>query len=222
MAIVFGGAPVYATPRLRERLACREGDTRPFVVAADRGATRALELGYLPDLVLGDMDSIEPETLARLTEQGIGVESHPRDKDATDGHLAVDRALQEGCSELLLLGFLRGPRLDHEVANLLLLLRLPRDARGTLLEDANDITLLRGGSAIEWRPEPGEIVSLVAPGLEAVGVTTRGLRWQLSGETLHAGDTRGVSNEPQVSDSPEPVGVALRSGALFVLRHFPS
>jgi thiamine pyrophosphokinase len=211
-AIVFAAAPVEPTRRLVERLATLAA---PYVVAADRGAATALDFGYQPDVVIGDFDSLDAETRAELDRRGVPIEIHPRDKDATDGQLAIVRALQAGATHLWLVGFVGGPRLDQTLANLLLLttVNLPT----TLLDAHNEATLARPDAPVEWRPEPSEIVSLIPVGSNADGVTTEGLRWSLHAETLVAGDTRAVSNEP-VSDAAR---VSLHAGALLVTRHFP-
>ena len=186
------------------------------MVAADRGAVTALALGYAPDLVLGDMDSIDAGTLEELMRRHVLVEPYPRDKDVTDGQLAAERALAVEPDTMLLLGFLRGARLDHEVANVLMLTLLP--PRTVLLEEGNECMLLRSGEKREWDAEPGELVSLVPLGSDAHGVVTHGLRWALEGGTLHLGHTRGISNEPI---APR-VGVSLGTGTLLVMRHFPT
>jgi thiamine pyrophosphokinase len=114
----------------------------------------------------------------------------------------------------VLVGFLGGPRLDHELANVLLLTRLPVPA--VLVDGANECRALRSGEAWSWAAESGELVSLLPVSGEAQGVSTRGLRWALDGDSLALGDTRGVSNEP-VADQ---VRVSLESGVLLVTRHF--
>src|SRR5690242_5078575 len=93
---------------------------RPFVVAADAGAATALAFGFTPDVLIGDFDSLEPDLLAQLRTLDVQVEEYPRDKDATDGQLAVERALAEQPEALYLVGFLGGPRLDQALANILL------------------------------------------------------------------------------------------------------
>jgi thiamine pyrophosphokinase len=196
---------------LRARLALLR---EPFVVAADRGATTALAFGYTPDVVVGDLDSIDASTLAELNRRGVPIEKHPRDKDATDGQLAVERALEVEPSGLWLLGFLGGPRLDQALANVLLLPRV--ELAATLLDERNELVLLRPGRQHTWRAEPGEVVSLMPLGEDVSGVRTLGLRWPLDGDRLVAGDTRGVSNEA-VSDD---VGVWFERGLLLVTRHF--
>jgi thiamine pyrophosphokinase len=211
-AIVFGGAPLVATPRLVTRLG---GLPAPFVVAADAGAATALALGFAPDVVVGDFDSLPPATLAELTARGIPIEAYPTAKDATDGQLAIERALREQPSQLLLAGFLGGPRLDQELANVLLLLDLSVPA--VLLDAANECQLLRGGQALDWSAEEGELVSLLPLQGDADGVCTSGLRWALTDERLVLGQTRGLSNEPVAAQ----VRVSLRHGLLLVTRHFP-
>jgi thiamine pyrophosphokinase len=210
-ALVFGGAPLLVTTRLVRRLA---GLERPFVVAADAGAETALRLGFVPDVVVGDFDSLGEPALIELKTRQIAVERHPTDKDETDGQLAVERALAAGPDELLLIGFLGGPRLDQEVANILLLTSVP--AVAVLVDGANECRLVRSGEKCAWIPERNEIVSLLPVGGDAHGVRTYGLRWQLNGDTLRLGSTRGVSNEPLA----EHVGVELAAGSLLVTRHF--
>jgi thiamine pyrophosphokinase len=213
-AIVFAAAPLQPTPRLRARLAAVAD---PFVVAADDGATTALRFGLRPDVVIGDLDSLAPATLAQLRARGTPIDIFPRDKDATDGQLAVERALQVDPRELLLLGFLGGPRLDQALANVLLLSRVA--ARTFLLDAQNEAVLLCPGQAHTWQPEAGEVISLLPLGGDADGVHTTGLRWPLSGGRLLFGDTRGVSNAAVAHTASVRL---LNSGRLLVTRHFPA
>jgi thiamine pyrophosphokinase len=212
-ALIFGGARVVVTPRLTSRLAQLHD---PHVIAADAGAETALRLGFVPDLTLGDFDSLNPRVLQRLQQRGVPIESYPRDKDATDGQLAIERALTRSPDKLLLVGFLGGPRLDQELANVLLLTTL--EVETTLIDGTNECRLLRAGQRCAWAAEPAEIVSLLPLGGDADGVRTHGLRWPLNGETLRGGDSRGVSNEAVELQ----VEVSLTAGCLLVTRHFPS
>ncbi len=211
-AVLFGGVRIAPSPRLRERLRTL---ARPYVVAADAGAASAFAFGYVPDVVIGDLDSIDAETLARIEREAVPVEPYPRDKNATDGQLALERALREQPGETYLLGFLRGPRLDHAVANVLLLALAPPGT--VLLEEQNECWLVRSGESHAWRPDPGEIVSLIPLSGDATGVTTQGLRWPLADAVLRLGDTWGLSDEPLETD----VRVSLGGGLLLVTRHWP-
>jgi thiamine pyrophosphokinase len=208
---VFAAAPLSPTPRLRARLLHLEA---PFVVAADAGAATALAFDLTPDVVIGDFDSLDAATLGRLRDEGITVESYPRDKDFTDGQLAIDRAVAEGPDSLYLLGFLGGVRLDQALANVLLLTRLSLPT--VLLDERNECRLLRGPVEHGWDTEASEVISLIALTGEVHGVDTDGLRWPLRGETLRLGDTRSISNEPAGS----PARVRLTDGLLLLTRHF--
>lgn len=208
---MFGAAPQPPSPRLLRRLAAL---TRPLVVAADGGAATALAFGCVPDLVLGDFDSLSPRVLAEVRQKGSQVETFPRDKDQIDGQLAVERALARGARRLLLLGFLGGPRVDMAVANVLLLVGC--DADITLADEFNEVALVRGGAERAWTPETDEIVSLIPLSGCVDGITTAGLRWPLRDATLMLGETRGVSNEPM---GDQPIRVRVESGVLLVTRH---
>lgn len=212
IGIIFGAVPVRATRRLQGRIEAAEAR---YVVAADGGAATALAFGLVPDLVIGDFDSLDPGVLIELKERGVKLEALNTDKDDTDGALAVERAVEQQPAALLLLGFLGGPRLDHLLANLLLVSYLKVPA--TLLDERNECHVLRHGEALSWGAEPGELISLLPLRGSAGGVCTRGMRWPLENAQLVAGETRGVSNEPV----EQVVSVSLRKGRLLVTRHFP-
>jgi thiamine pyrophosphokinase len=210
-AIVFAAAPLAPTPRLRGRLSSLES---AYVIAADAGATTALAFGLTPREVIGDFDSVDAATLERLHAQHIPIATYPRDKDATDGQLAVERALQFQPDALYLLGFLGGPRLDQALGNILLLTRIEIPA--VLLDERNECRLVRPQLDVVWQPEPSEVVSLIPLTEEVRGVLTEGLRWPLRNETLTRGGTRGISNEP----TGDQAHVRIASGLLLLTRHF--
>src|SRR5205814_3275087 len=132
-AIIFAAAPLEPSARLRARLSAL---IQPYVIAADRGATTAFTFGFVPHVVVGDLDSMDAATLRELQLRGVPIETHPRDKDETDGQLAIVRALQFGPSQLILLGFIGGPRLDQTLANVLMLVGI--DAPTVLLDERNE------------------------------------------------------------------------------------
>jgi thiamine pyrophosphokinase len=204
---VFAAAPIEPNPRLRARLSALR---TPIVIAADAGARTALTLGFTPDLVIGDFDSLDISTIGDLPR-----ETFPRNKDQTDGQLAIERAIERGATELYLVGFLGGVRLDMTLANVWFLTAIEISA--VLLDDRNEARLLRGPAEHTWTPEPSEVVSLLPVTASAEGVTTTGLRWSLEGETLQRGETRGVSNEPDEAEA----SVAVSAGLLLLTRHFP-
>lgn len=170
-------------------------DGADLVVAADGGAAPLERAGVRVDRLVGDLDSADPGPVERLVRGGTEVTRHPADKDASDTELAVAAALGGGATEVVLLGALGGERLDHELANVLLLADPSfgpplRISRGTTTARA-----VRDGGRLDLEVRPGSFVTLLPIGGEVTGVTTAGLRWALDGATLPMGRSRGLSNE---------------------------
>ncbi len=189
-------------------------DGADLVVAADGGARSLDRLGRRPALLVGDLDSVDAPLVARLEASGTRVERHPADKEASDTELAVEAALREGATAVVVLGAIGGERLDHELANLLLLadpalagvdLRVVR--AGTVVRAVHaGRELVLGGAA-------GDLVTLLPVGGDVVGIATAGLRWALDGATLRLGRSRGLSNEV----TRPPASVRIGEGTLLVV-----
>jgi thiamine pyrophosphokinase len=190
----------------------RAGD---LVIGADGGAARALGWGLVPDLVVGDLDSLPETERAALEARGCEFVIHPRAKDETDLELALVQAVERGAQEIVVLGALGG-RLDHTLANLLLL-TLPRLAGVVvrIVAGGEEAILVHGGGALVLDGAPGDVVSLLPLGGDARGVTTAGLAWPLRGETLPFGYSRGVSNEMTAAAAR----VELEAGYLLAIHH---
>lgn len=184
-----------------------------LVIAADSGAHWLDRSGVSPDLVIGDMDSVDPDLLDRLAARGTEVERHPADKEASDLELAMSRAAAAGADEVVILGALRGERLDHELANLLLLVDREWDGIDLrVVRGGTTARALQGGSQQELGGAGGDLVTLLPVG-DATGVRTDGLRYPLVGETLRAGRSRGLSNEVEHA----PASVSLEGGSLLII-----
>src|SRR5690606_37226394 len=107
-------------------------------------------------------------------------ERHAADKEASDTELAVELAIGEGATEILLLGATGGDRLDHELSNLLLLADpslAGLDVRA--VHARTTARVLHGGSHMAMVGRVGDLVTLLPIGGDAAGVTTVGLRWTL-------------------------------------------
>ena len=185
-----------------------------LIVAADGGARWLDAMGVRPHLLIGDLDSVDPDLIVRLAAEGVSVERHPVDKDASDAELALDRATASGADEVVVLGALGGERLDHELANLLLLADPSwqvRDLR--VVRGGTIVRAVHGGERLSLLGAIGDLVSLLPIGGDAEGVRTAGLRFPLSGERLRLGPSRGLSNV--VVD--QPASVSLERGTLLVV-----
>ncbi|MFR5796043.1 MAG: thiamine diphosphokinase [Christensenellales bacterium] len=99
-----------------------------FSIAADRGLEAFDAAGIEPDMLIGDMDSVSPQVLARY-ESRLSADRLNCIKDDTDGEYALNLALEKGATEITLLGALGG-RLDHALANLMMVVRAARHGAG--------------------------------------------------------------------------------------------
>jgi thiamine pyrophosphokinase len=169
----------------------REGDD---LIAADGGAHHAVAMGLCPRVVVGDLDSVQPELAEDLASQGVELEKHPANKNKTDLELAIERAIRDGATEIVLLGALGG-RLDQSLANVLLMAQQDWPAPIHLV-DANEMaTVIHGGESMTLEATPGSTVSLLPLSAEVTGITYTGMLYPLDNATLLLGSTRGVSNE---------------------------
>lgn len=183
-----------------------------LLIAADGGALQCSRWGLVPQLLIGDLDSVGVAAADALRRAGVRVERHPADKDESDTELALHAALAAGATEIVLLAAFGGDRLDHELANLLLLADVRLGGRARAVRGGTTVRAIHGGTAGVLQGAPGDLVTLLPLG-EVTGVVTDGLRYPLRGETLRAGAVRGLSNVIE----QEGASVALSSGVLITI-----
>ena len=210
--IVLANGTLDDPAALRKRLVAWDGAE---VIAADGGARLAASLGLLPEIVIGDLDSLGPQDRQVLSEAGARLQASPADKDETDLELALRLAVAGGAKHVAILGALGG-RLDMTFSNLLLL----ADDRLAGVQ-----VQLWHGEQTAWiiRPPGGELLgqvgdtlSLIPLGGPAAGITTHNLAYPLLDETLSVGPARGLSNVIRAA----PANIQLAAGRLLAV-HTP-
>lgn len=161
------------------------------LVAIDGGAEACLAADATPDLVVGDMDSVRPETLRAFVERGARLERHPSAKRDTDAALALARL--KDCDEILFLGA-GGGRLDHALANLHLLAEASRWAAARAVEEETLTWVVTPERPLDLRLPPGTTLSALPFDPVVEGITYDGLEYPLVDATMRAGDPYGISN----------------------------
>lgn len=155
----------------------------PGLVAADGGAATALGIGRVPDLVIGDFDSLPHLTSETLPKDRL---LHVAEQDSTD----FEKCLARVTAPLILaLGF-TGARTDHELAVYSALVRHPR-ARCIVL-GSHDL-VFRAPRRLDLGLAPGDRLSLFPMG--SVAGRSTGLRWPIDGIGFAPGGPIGTSNE---------------------------
>jgi thiamine pyrophosphokinase len=205
----IGGALLVANAPLRwqSRLAAMAVSAHPLL-AADGGANHLARLGLKPTAVIGDLDSVSPDTRAWLGEECMV--DRP-DQDRTDLDKALEYAFDElGIRNLTVLAALGG-RTDHDLGNLGLLARLAMGER--LIFEAADQTVLAVDYEISLAANPGESWSFWTFD-PTVRVTVEGVRWPIENATIDAGNRPSISNEATSNE----VRIRTTGGAVLVYR----
>lgn len=162
------------------------------IIAADGGANRLAEHGLHPHILVGDMDSVSPALLEVLERQGCRIARFRREKDETDGELALLEAVALGARRITILGALGG-RIDHTLANIALLTMPALEGIDVSAYDGLSwVSLVRREAEVHGHA--GDLISLIPWGGDVHGITTEGLAYPLYDEPLYAGAARGVSN----------------------------
>lgn len=153
------------------------------VVAADGGASLALENGFKPAAIVGDFDSIGSELLSVLDPETL---HHIPEQETTD----FDKSLRNVAAPLVLAVGFAGKRLDHTLAALNTLVAHP-DRRCVIVGE-DDITFL-APPEIELDLPVGSVFSLFPMG-HVQGKST-GLKWPIDGISFAPDQRVGTSNE---------------------------
>jgi thiamine pyrophosphokinase len=168
-------------------------------------------LGIVPELWVGDFDSAPPDLPDHLAS--VPTRKFPSDKDSTDGELAVDIALEQGATALILAGAFGGTRADHAFLHLALALRLA---------EAGTEVLLTSGTQ-EGRPLPlgrasfdyadGTLFSILGFS-DLTGLTVEGAKWPLEAVRVPFGSSLTMSNEVRGR-----LSVGLEQGRALLVAH---
>lgn len=182
-----------------------------YIICADGGTRHALALGIKPDLITGDMDSVEKGQLQKLRQADVSIELFPHDKNETDLELALQRAVELSSKQIIIIAALGG-RLDQTLANIILLTD-PRLSKFEIrLDDGVEESFFCRDQA-QVLGRSGDLVSLIPWSGAVSEVQTTNLKWALHKETLYPDKTRGISNEM----TGDTATISIGSGLLLVV-----
>ncbi|MBC7765168.1 MAG: thiamine diphosphokinase [Hyphomonadaceae bacterium] len=162
------------------------------VVCADGGADYLMGTDVLPDVIVGDLDSITPQAVAYYEQKKVPFVTYDVHKDLTDMEIALSYALDKGATEIVLLGA-SGSRFDHSYANVTLLKRLQQQSVNAILVHP-DYTVQVMGQTTQITGNIGQTVSILPFSETVAGITLQGFRYPLKQFTMTLGMTIGVSN----------------------------
>ncbi|WP_045390073.1 thiamine diphosphokinase [Falsirhodobacter sp. alg1] len=153
----------------------------PYLVAADGGADRAMALGFMPERVIGDLDSISGEARSRLADRLV----HVAEQESTD----FEKALSRIEAPFILATAVAGARIDHGFAVLNTLVR----HRGPpcLLIGPDDV-VFHALRPLDLYLTAGDRVSLCP--ISGVQGRSEGLEWPIDGLQFAPDGRIGSSN----------------------------
>lgn len=184
-------------------------------LCADAGADLCRAAGVLPDALIGDMDSLSPETRAWLDEAGVPEVVYPAEKDDSDTALAVQQLFADGAEELIVIGALGG-RMDHELANMMLMVGAGRQGKSIVYWD--DINRMRYvGPGEHQLDHTSGYIGIVPFSDDGMCLSIDGLYYPLDNFSVPFGETRLISNV--FTDAPMATIRIARGDGVLVLCH---
>lgn len=190
----------------------RQIQSHDYVICADGAAKYLKHLEILPDILMGDFDSIVGCDMEWMIEKGVKLEAYPPRKDFTDTELALEYGMDLKPHSITIIGGI-GSRWDHSIGNVMLLYKLlDKGIRGYILNETNCVTIT--SDLLEVYSVNGRVISIIPITPYAMGVTLEGMEYPLKDYDIKMGATIGISNVLKA----ERGTISVREGMLLVFQ----
>ena len=185
-----------------------------YIICVDGGAKYLRYINVLPNVLIGDLDSIDTIDLEWIKKGEVKYKKFPTKKDETDTELALEYAfnISPKPKSITIIGAL-GSRQDHSMANIMLLYNiLKQKIVGKIVDKNNEIMIT--DSSIKVQGEIGDLLSIIPISTIVRGVTLKGLEYQLVNRDMYLGSSLGISNV-FASDNAE---IHIKEGLILVIK----
>lgn len=161
----------------------------PHLISADGGTNYLFKVQEIPEFIIGDLDSIQPEVLKFYQKRNVKIIKLSRQND-TDLEKALKLCKRLKYDVILIAGF-TGKRFDHTLSNISNALKFARDFKIFMIENESTLQFITGEN--EFKSFNNELVSILcfSPGAK---ITTKNLKYPLKNETLFFGERESTSN----------------------------
>ena len=182
------------------------------LICADGGANSAFKMSLVPDVIIGDLDSISTEALRefKLVSKIIEIK---RQND-TDVEKCLKFAIKKRFDEALLMG-VTGNRLDHTFCNLGIVLKFFSQINISLVAENSFLKPVKG--SVSLKSFKGETISLYGFD-KKTKITSSGLKYPLKNVSLAFGEKESTSNVTVKNI----VGLKIKNGNAFIIRDLSS
>ena len=186
-------------------------NARDTIFCADGGAQYTYQLNLMPDLILGDLDSLSEELIKFYKQHNVKFNQFPSEKDKSDTQLLLETIIDKGYKEIVLLAALGG-RFDHTLANLYLLEGVfEKDVEIKIITPDNHLEIIKEEKII--KDQARKTVSFLPLSNQVKGVDLTGFKYELEDDQLTRGETLGLSNIIQ-SNSAQ---IKVKKGTLLMI-----
>ena len=182
-------------------------DKSDYIICADGGYSYALDDEIIPDILIGDFDSLDRKFL----DNNIEKIKLPCEKDETDTLYALRYAIEKGADEVVIYGGI-GDRFDHSYANMCILSYAMDRGISAILTDGKTKIYITD-SVMKLREKKGTFVSVFSFSDISYNVNIKGLKYSLNNYMLKKQDIIGVSNEFLDSEAE----ISVEKGILIII-----
>jgi len=164
-----------------------------LIIAVDGGASFLKKNNVVPDVLIGDFDSLSKDDLEYFRDKSIIFE-YPTKKEKIDFELALDYVQSREIKEVIVLGG-SGDRLDMVFTNIFLIASNKfNDINTRFINPSENVYLINNEFDQIIEGKKGDLVSLLPISKEVKGITIKGFEYPLENESLILGTSRGISN----------------------------
>jgi len=180
------------------------------LICADGGANTAFKYKLIPEVILGDLDSIKADVY-NFYEHRCKIIKISRQND-TDIEKCLKYAHQNRFVDIMLLG-VTGDRLDHTFCNLGITLKYSHKFRLRILHHSSLLETI--SEKVNLITMPNEIISLYGFNKQTK-IISDGLKYPLKGISLPFGEKESTSNIA----IKEIIKLNISGGKIFIIRDF--
>ncbi|MGM0499276.1 MAG: thiamine diphosphokinase [Bacillota bacterium] len=204
--LILNGELDFGREKLRKKIDKYKIDK---IIAVDGGANNARDVEILPDLIIGDLDSITEQNKDYYKQKNVELLKYPVEKDQTDSEITVDYCLKNGIKKIFITAALGG-RVDQQLANLNLLEYIDElNLEASIISNKIEIALINNKK--QFFNKKGFRLSLIPQTKIVKGVNIKGCKYNLENKDIKRSESRGISNLIENKQAE----VTLKSGLLI-------
>lgn len=185
-----------------------------YFIAADLGYFKAKQADIIPQMAVGDFDSLGNYS-AKDTISTTFV-PFSSDKDFTDTYLALEEGIKLGYTHFHVYGALGGDRFSHSIANLQTISQMKTKGIHVSLMGEKELVYPVKNETLSLKMQPGTTFSVFSLTEQATGVTITGAKYPLKDAVLTLNFPIGVSN----LSIENVVTISAKEGILLVIEEF--